>query len=434
MKEATVEHLGALVDEIGRDLAAYRGPSATKAILQSELESYHEDVTDLLTSSRTDPNKDISELLREANSTLTQFKTEVKLRAAVADLTIAGEQLGDHDSIRVRGLKSEIEHSRTLVNKTLENPNFSQHFAQTIERDIETLQKEIKRVSEAQNNVTTAKQGINPRVSRRSIAEMPKAAMNRLSTTLSPKNINDVITKLIKSTPTLPQVMRSTVAWMNNIKLPSTKGVMNSITTFVKDTASQLPSPKGIIGTISNFVKDTAGQLPSAKGIMTAITTMAKEAAKRVPTLNTLTELFKAKPEEKKSSHDVIIQRLVNEEAKTKEVPTTNPNVKVTVDATKVNQLFDLLTAEANKPTSPKKSEQTFPKAESNQITQRKAGKENISAQQNMQESKQSDSTKIPLQQTSSNRPVWTKPPEKAPEKKAGAQQEDNVGFKPKSH
>ena len=351
MREQLADLQGSL-EKIGDELAKMPDVpnSKTKTILQAEFQNYQEALEDMVKDNILYPEEDISELIQNAGETLIQFKSEVQLRSALAQLTNAKTTLGNEDTFTARRLKSEIEHQTELIKSLVDPPKgkpvgtLSLNYVAYVEKvksGVEQLIREVNTpVNAAQTASTESKRASTSEGSRKSINEAPASqtshrrsireigsgAINRLSTTFSPKTIGDVVT-----------------SFTNN--LPSAKGIIGGAAKMMRDA--------------TQFISDVASRLPSPKEIVNSITTFASEAVKRLPTFSSKADSSIEKPESKKSTQAELIQKLVNEEAKTKVVPTTNPKEQVTIDASKVNQLFEQLSAESKKPTSPTQTQQS---------------------------------------------------------------------------
>lgn len=352
MREQLADLQGSL-EKIGDELAKMPDVpnSKTKTILQAEFQNYQEALENMVEDNLLYPEEDISELIQNAGETFIQFKSEVQLRSALAQLTVAKTKLDKEDTFTARRLKSEIQHQTELIKPLADPPKgksvdtLSSNYVQYVEALKSGVDQLIREVNTPVNATPTAsteskrastsegssRQSINETpVSqtshRRSLREIASGGMNRLSTTFSPKTIGEAVT-----------------SFTNN--LPSAKGIMGGATQMMRSA--------------TQFISDVASRLPSPKEIVNSITTFASEAVKRLPTFGSKTDSPLQKPESKKSTQAELIQKLVSEKATTKVVPTTNPNVQVTIDASKVNQLFEQLSAESNKPTSAAATQQS---------------------------------------------------------------------------
>ncbi len=378
MKERDVEQelkqLDELLKTIRTGLDQFSGKESTKKILESELTDYQEGVQDLKDNPN-QPNRD--GLVQEATKTLNQFKTEVELRAAVANMTKAGEKLGNDGSFTTNRLKSNIADTTAIVNKSLDLHGKNIGFLNDLKRDVNKVTREVETFTNPTKNVkqkSTARAEIevDPKSKRQSIRELPSNAMKRLSATLSPTAVRDSLTNFTGRLPSVKIMMSAAAQVFKNLPIPSVVNITTAITsaanktvTTTKDLASSSANlMKGMYNAAANFLNNLP--IPSVSKIVSGLASAANKVSDNI---KSFTSIFTGQSQSsknndqttsdksQKSTYADLIGKIISEEAKTqKDMPTTDPNKKVTISADKVNELFTLLQKNANEPAASQKS------------------------------------------------------------------------------
>lgn len=361
MKERDVEQelkqLDELLKTIRTGLDQYSGRESTKKILESQLTDYQEGVQDL----KDDPNQPNRDgLVQEATKTLNQFKTEVELRAAVANMTKAGEKLGNDGSFTTNRLKSDIADTTAIVNKSLDLHGENIGFLNDLKRDVNKVTREVEKFT------ASAEIEVAPKSKRQSIRELPSNAMKRLSTTLSPAAVRDSLTNFTGRLPSVKIMMSAAAQVFKNLPIPSVVNITTAMTSAANKTVT---TTKGLVSSSANLMKGMYNAaanflnnlpIPSVSKIVSGLASAANKVSDNIKSFTSIltgqSQSSKnndqtTSDKSQKSTYADLIGKIISEEAKTqKDMPTTDPNKKVTISADKVNELFTLLQKEANKP------------------------------------------------------------------------------------
>ncbi len=363
-----LKQLDELLKTIRADLDKYGRSDSTKKIFEAQLTEYQDAVDDL----KTNPNQtDHEDLVNKAAKTLNEFKAEVRLRAAVANLENAGEKLENNNSFTNNRLKSEIESMKKSTNIFLDQQKGNIYLLEAEKQRAENLTREIQSLTQPQRASTRA---VNTDTTpdntaqskRRSIIQVSGNAVKRLSTSLSPAAIGKSLSNFTDKLPSAKDILGAAARAFKNLPITPLVSITSAVTNAANktvDTARGLASSsanlmKAMLSTATNFLSNLPLRSASKIG-----SDLASAANKTVDTIKSITSAiadrlpsFKrdaqtSDEKNQKSTQAQLLEKLVIERAETKkDLPTTNPNEKVTISADKVNELFELLQNEANKP------------------------------------------------------------------------------------